>query len=379
MKKEINIKWKGATLDPSGYGAANRDFIYALHNAGVNITIEPWNYEAEHYTFYGQLGVLVNQLKKKKINYDTIIHHYVPNDLSLKYEAGKKNIGFSAWETSRIPKHWAPQINKLFDLQLVPSEYNKKVYEQSGITIPIKVMPHCFNQNEFELAEPLELESSIKNRFKFLSVFQWISRKNPFSLLKAYYTGFYEQKDVILIIKSYGLNRSLEEKNRLAYLIETIKKELQLDPNKCPPVLFIGDLISRNELVSLYKACDCFALPTSSEGFGMPFAEACASGMPIVAPNYGGQTDFLRKPFAYLSKYQMTPVAHMSFPHYSGLTNWCEPNVIDFRNGMRHFYELSKSDPAWFTGCGDLAKDMVKEKLSYEVIGPKFKKIIEEV
>jgi len=739
---DINLKWKGASLDPSGYGCANRDFIFALHKAGMNITIEPWNFEAKHYTLYGELGALVDRLKLRNIEYDRIVHHYVPNNINKYYEIGKKNIGFSAWETEQIPKHWVPQINKMFDLQIVPSKYNKRVYKQSGVEIPIMVIPHCFNQEEFANAKPIDMEPEVQERFKFLSVFQWCydaktrvlttdgfkyfkdlsyedkiatlnleteeleyhkpkrivkfkrkdtmikiksnmfnmcvtpnhkmvvkhhqktnfkyklvplneilsvndkkeviiasgyqakknciwngkekpyfiipkvgnsypkrkgipnkinmdtfleffgwflsegsayiqmrngephrniveisqekkkyrleiincitnmgftplydssshivfnsrelchyltqfgnqpkryipkwiknlsgrqinilltslvkggssiynnglwikyvttskrlaedilecllkvgksgaintedptkkkpgalkdgriingkllqyiisvnhkqtepemcyanieeieeydgyiycatvpnhnmlverngkvvfsgntERKNPLGLLKAYYTGFYEQKDVILIIKAYGLNQSEKEQQRLAFLIDVIKKELQLDPNKCPPVLFIGSLLSKKQIVSLYKACDCFVLPTRSEGFGMPFAEACAAGMPIVAPNYGGQVDFLDESFARLTKYQLTPVAHMSFPYYIGTSNWSEPDLIDFRDSMRYFYETNKHDPILFASYRKKAKEMVQEKLSYEIIGEKFKKIIEGV
>lgn len=370
----MRIKYKGPTLDPSGYGCACRDFIYALHHAGVEIVTEPWDFEQARGEFYGRTGLLVEELKTRKGEYDVVVNHYVPNYVERRHEVGKINVGYSTWETDKLPSHWVPQINKFFDLQLVPSEYNKKVYEDSGVTIPVKVMPHCFDVESFDRAVPIDNLAS-EGTFKFLSVFQWLERKNPLGLLKAYYSEFNGQNDVLLIIKSYGLGREENEKERLRKMIQSIRKEMRLEMS-APPVLFIGELLDREQLLSLYKSCDCFVLPTRSEGFGMPFAEACAAGETVVAPNYGGQVDFLKFPFAELIDYQLTPVAHMPMPNYDGTMCWCEPNLIEFREAMRLFYSNDKETR---TEWGNEAKQMVKENLSYEVVGQQFKQILEEL
>lgn len=342
----MKLCWKGCVLDPSGYGNANRDFVKSLHMLNVDIKVDPWNFEQKPAETYGADGALMKKLMVDGKKYDTVMHHYVPNNVEPRFEIGKKNFGYSTWETDRIPEHWVEQINKMFIKQIVPSEYNKEAYINSGVTIPVEVVPHCFDWKAFAEAEPLELGSDLDDKFKILSVFQWIERKNPIGLLKAYYTGFYGNEDVVLIIKSYGMNTSKQEQERLAYYIQAIKKELQLDPEKCPKVLFIGDLFSREQMLSLYAACDCFALPSKSEGFGMPYAEACASGMVIVAPDFGGQRDFLLGEFSILTEAQPTPVAHMHFPYYTGLMTWCEPDLIDFRNGMLEWYNMWKNSPA---------------------------------
>lgn len=370
----MKIKYKGPTLDPSGYGCSCRDFIYALHHAGVEIVTESWDFEQEKGEFYGRTGLLVEELKRRKSNYDIVINHYVPNYVERRYEVGKLNVGYSTWETDKLPSHWVTQINKFFDLQLVPSEYNKRIYEDCGITIPVEVMPHCFDTKAFKDAMPLKSFTEDK-RFKFLSVFQWHERKNPVGLLKAYYSEFNGHNDVLLIIKSYGLERSENEKEHLRQTIQQVKKEMRLEMS-APPVLFIGDLLTRDQLLSLYKSCDCFVLPTRSEGFGMPFAEACAAGKTVVAPNYGGQIDFLEFPFAELIDYQLTPVAHMPMPNYDGTMCWCDPNLIEFREAMGMFYSTDKETLAEW---GKEAQQMVDQKLSYKTVGQQYKKILENL
>ena len=51
-------------------------------------------------------------------------------------------------------------------------------------------------------------------------------------------------------------------------------------------------LVSRtspdDEVAALYRACDVFVLPYRGEGFGMPIAEAMASGLPVLVSNRCG-------------------------------------------------------------------------------------------
>jgi len=368
------IKWKGPTLDPSGYGTANRDYIYALNSIGANITVAPWNWEAQKASFYGEAGELVESLKNRNIDYDFVIHHYVPNQIQNNIEKGKINVGYSTWETDKIPPHWVDNINNCFDLQLVPSHWNKQTYKASGVKIPIEVVPHCLDTTPFEQAEVLEMPE-FENCFKFLSVFQWIERKNPFGLLKAYFSEFTGHDDVVLLLKTYGSSTSEKEKNRLKQMIAAIKRDVNL--KHYPPVYFLSDLLSREEMYSLYKTADCFVLPTRGEGFGIPFAEACAAENTVIAPKYGGQTDFLKEPFALLTSYFLTPVAHMYWiPHYNATMNWAEPNLNETKLFMRQMYEHSNSKrlDEWKKA----GKEYMKKTLNYEKVGKLFLQKLKE-
>ena len=51
--------------------------------------------------------------------------------------------------------------------------------------------------------------------------------------------------------------------------------------------------IELNDLIKLYVSCHAFVLPTKGEGWGLPFTEAGAMGLPIIATNWGAQTEFL--------------------------------------------------------------------------------------
>lgn len=338
----FGIKWKGPTLDPSGYGTANRDYVDALYRIGTDITVQPWNFENKSVDFYGEQGKLIESLKNKDIDYDVVVHHYVPNRPAP--EAGKFNVGYNTWETDSLPDNWVDKMNRSFDLVLVPSHFNKEVYRNSGVKVPVEVVPHCLDTSEFEIAKPAKIPG-FERHYKFLSVFQWTERKNPIGLLKAYFTGFYDRNDVVLVLKTYGSSTSKNQRDKIKQMIENIKKDLRFDPNRLPPIYFLGDLISRETMTSVYKGCDCFVLPTRGEGFGLPFAEALAANMQVVAPKQGGQIDILepQELTGYLPCIhgQWTPVSGMPWiPNYNGLMNWYDPNILEFRDMMIEAEEM---------------------------------------
>jgi glycosyltransferase involved in cell wall biosynthesis len=59
-------------------------------------------------------------------------------------------------------------------------------------------------------------------------------------------------------------------------------------------VKIIDELLPEAELVRLYSACDVFVLPSLSETFGWPVAEAMACGRPVVATATGIAPDLKR-------------------------------------------------------------------------------------
>lgn len=60
-------------------------------------------------------------------------------------------------------------------------------------------------------------------------------------------------------------------------------------------VHFLG-LISQKDLPAFYHASDIFIRPSRSEGQGISFIEAMASGLPVIATQVGGIADFLFDP-----------------------------------------------------------------------------------
>jgi glycosyltransferase involved in cell wall biosynthesis len=54
------------------------------------------------------------------------------------------------------------------------------------------------------------------------------------------------------------------------------------------------------QLPILYNMSNCFILPSRGEGFGLPYIEAGACEIPVIATRCGGQMDFLTDDNSYL-------------------------------------------------------------------------------
>jgi len=118
-----------------------------------------------------------------------------------------------------------------------------------------------------------------KFRFKFLSVFEWIMRKDPYTLIEAFIEEFTPEEDCCLILRCRSVFR-----NPRKYIGETAKgHNVFWMPQDVP------------NMPALYRACDAYVTATWGEGFGHPIAEAMACGLKVIAPNSTGIKEYLTK------------------------------------------------------------------------------------
>ena len=375
----MKILWKGATHDISGYSQANRAYVKALHEAGQEVMLFPMNNEAPDKNILPAdiaiMDSLITRDRKKLASADIVVHHYVPNEPNMMFCEGKPSVGYNTWETTKIPQHWVQNINKHFVGNFVPSHFNKNAYEDSGVTIPISVIPHIIDFEWFAGGSPLPLPEKMDGLYKFLSVFQWTPRKNPLGLLKAYFSTFYKRKDTILILKTYRSNTSLVEQNAIRQAIAACARSMNFATQDLPAVYVIYNQLSQDAMRGLYKACDCFVLPHRGEGFGLPLAEAIATGLPVITTAFGGQWDFIIDNGNNLIDYFLTPVCDMEWiPFYDGTQKWAEPNIEDLSAMMTNI--LDGHFPPHDT---DAALEHLKSLCSKEVVITKMLKALEAI
>lgn len=362
MKKEesVSVKYCGPFGDYTGYGEANRNAIRALYEAGVKVTTERVAYTTQEFA-YGKAYDIAHQQEGANIPYDIKIIH-VPSDGYLRFiEPTKYHIGHLFWETDGLSKTWVWNCN-LVDEIWTGGEWHKENFRKAGVKVPIYVFPQSVDTDPI-LYKPLEVPE--KKGFMFYSIFQWIERKNPRTLLEAYWREFEGNDNVTLLLKCYGMNLAGEEFERIKSDIKRWKAEIGLE--KYPNTLLVTRMLTRTDIMRLHITGDCFVSAHRGEGWGIPQVEAMSIGNPIISTNLGGVHEMLTNgENAMLTNYTWSNVKNMDFaPWYSTNQKWADVDFMDLRKKMRWAYE----NPAKLKEMGMAAQKFVKDRLSYKVVG----------
>ena len=191
---------------------------------------------------------------------------------------------------------------------------------------------------------------------------------------------FHDTPDALMVLKSYRSDTSKAERAIIERDINKFRVDISVDAvgnNSNAPMLFIGDLLSNDQMQSLYKGADVFALTSRGEGFSLPTAEAIMAGTPVIVPDAGGHIDFVDPENSYLVKGNWEPCQQMN-AFYSCDMEWYEPLVSSTRKALRAAYNDWKANKLALRG--EMAKAYIKNNgFDYQSIGEKFYEILEKV
>lgn len=236
------------------------------------------------------------------------------------------------FETDRLPADWPARLN-LLDEIWVPTIFNKKIFVAQGVTeskifvVPESVDVHFYtpaavvvnnNDNRVSGGGDGEIESSrgekeqtgknqknqknkqsaaavsyyplprVPNRdekkklFAFLSIFKWEERKGWRFLFEAYLREFSAADPVVLYILTSNYHSSTHKQEQDLQVWITSLFPANQEAKHLPPFIFLPPGIKQADMPSLYRAVDCFVLPSRGEGWGRPHVEAVSSGRDCV-------------------------------------------------------------------------------------------------
>lgn len=367
------IKYVAPIFDHSGYGAASRGYVLALHKLGIPLVIDPITFDKEHPDL-GEDGLVLDKLIDEKIDYNIIICHLTPEFWGKYREAGKISLGYTVWETSKLHPDWPGYINENADAVMVGCDWNIEVFKNSGVEIPIFVVQHGIEISEYENIMPYAISGIEKDAFKFYDIFQFTERKHPMALVKSYWAAFQNSENVALILKTYKDDFSKEEKNIIRETLQKLKDVTFFDNR--PPIYLILDMLSREEILGLHKAGDCFVSLDRGEGFGLPGFEAGAAGNPIIVTGIAGALEYAKPEHSYLVNYNLTPVSGMPWsPWYRGDQMWAEPDCGHAMELMRHVYNNQNEAKK----KGGMLKKYIAENFSWEQMAQKILDVIKAI
>lgn len=364
------IKYISPVWDNSGYAKASRGNILALHKAGIPLTLAPVSFEDAHPDL-GKDGDILRSLVNKDIDYNVVIIHTTPEFWAGHREEGKVNLGYTIWETDRLHPDWKNYINENVEKVLVGCSWNVGVFRNSGVTIPIGVVPHGISISAFDDIKPYQISGISDNTFVFYSIMQWTERKHPLALIKAYWYAFQNNEDVSLVLKTYRSDYSENERQAIRTTIKKLKHVMPM--GMYPKINFISDMLSEEEILGLHARGDCYVSLDRGEGFGLGPFEAGAVANSVIITGFGGALEYAKKDNSYLVDYILVPVHGMPYsPWYRGEQLWAEPGIKHGADLMKYVYENRNEAKE----KGLKLKQYINENFSWEVIA---QKIINEI
>tara|TARA_B100001250_G_C19802202_1_gene791623 strand:- start:1511 stop:2884 length:1374 start_codon:yes stop_codon:yes gene_type:complete len=317
----------------SGYGEHARDLVrsymehdkYEIHIQDVRWGDCPRNaLDKKNPTDKQMLDLILKEPSLPR-QPDIYVDIRIPNEFQT---IGKYNIGITAGtETNAVSQEWLQGCNKM-DLCIVPSNHSKAGFVNS-LYDEIQQAPNGQQQKvgELKLEKPMEvlfegadedvykpldtkeidseffdwLNTEVPEKFAFLLVGQWTKgnygedRKDIGKTIKVFYETFAnKKKQPALILKTNGATYSIMDREEMKSKIQWCKSQFPSDW-KFPNVYLLHGDLSKEEMNYLYNHPKVKSMVsfTHGEGFGRPLLEASMTGLPVIAPNWSGQIDFL--------------------------------------------------------------------------------------
>lgn len=372
----FGVVWRSPIWDPSGYADEGRCISKALARTERHVALEGihWNFtrcevsEADRALFSA-----LQRVGRAKSNIS--ITNCIPT-LVAPDPLATVNIIRTTFETDRIPQQWLPHLEQ-FDEVWVISQHNRRAFVRSGVAPErLRVMPSFLDTEAFRPEGPkYPLPESLNTRFMFLSIFDWQLRKGWDLLVAAYCQCFGPNGGVGLLLK---ITRA--HGHPLEIIQSQIAAVLQAngyDLSSRPDIVLMDQPLSAMEMASLYRAADVFVLPTRGEGWGRPYMEAMACGLPTIGTGASGNVDFMTSENSFLLPAELVdvpPEAAREISVYEG-HQWYEPKIESLKEAMtRAFLDANAAKQ-----LGQVARASIEARFSIEAGRSSIASAIEEV
>ncbi len=337
------LLWGGPVLEATGYADEVRGLATAAQVAGVPVALRNLLPEVPgvREALEARERRAVEQLLAAPVTEPFVELRHAPLESlgSFSSRAGYR-IARSMFETDSLPSSWVAVANGCDELW-VPSTFNRETFRQAGVRVPITVIPGGVNTQLFTPEVAPMVIPGVRGTV-FLSVFEWRDRKGWDVLLRGWAEAFGPDDDVTLVLRTYPVGVH----QRVAGMAGILAQIDQCLRDQCggrsrrdvAPIHLVEERIPWAQLPAFYRSATAFVLPTRGEGWGRPFMEAMACGVPVIATRWSAHLDFLRDATGYLVETDgVVPAETQDAAVYVG-QRWASPRVAHLVTQLRRVH-----------------------------------------
>jgi glycosyltransferase involved in cell wall biosynthesis len=228
-------------------------------------------------------------------------------------------------ESTQIPTEWTFILNHYFDAVIVPDPWLVNVYKNSGVMLPIFVLPIGLHLSSFF---KIPTKTTVNKIFTFGLSAAAVPGKNHEIVIDAFVEEFLKNpcdKDKVrLRIHSRG-GKHIEEIRK--YISDVRSNTIEFIPHSLP----------QQKYIQFMASLDCYVLLSMGEGFSITPREALALGIPCILSNAAAHKTICESSFVEIVDAPLPVPAYYSvFNETIGLKFNCK--LTDVRKAMRNVY-----------------------------------------
>lgn len=314
---------------PTGYGVAGFRLAEALLDAGVPLQWTPIDFSARSPGFPPERRShpRLDRHRSPIGPVDVTVLHAIPEVLPAVLDEGPPVVCHTVWETDRLQDHWPDLLNRCAGV-IVPTEWNAEVFRDSGVTVPVEVVPHARDALDGPVDDGWLAE--LGDRFLVYSIAAWEPRKTPWRSLEAYARAFDPDDDVVYVLKSGREHQAPDPRfqgppGRVRHTSWALAMTLrELGPT--PPIVLDDRVLTTAQIRGLHARGDCWLSLPHAEGWDLGAFDAAVAGTPLITTGWGAPAEYLDPRASCLVPARVVPVEVPPDPP-SPTMRWAEPDL----------------------------------------------------
>lgn len=346
------LRWDGPFFNTSGYAAHGRHVTRALLDDGIAVQLTPRDdvpaVKSRMMASGSRDAGAWRRMMRRVGRRDVLVTSYTATDWAgasvfgarrAEGRAYRAYVGLTHFECDRLPDGWAAACADVDELW-VASRFVRDLFLDGGVPPDkVHVIPTGIDASRFAPDRVAPLTVPGRRRFAFLATFDFTLRKGWDVLVDAWARAFSADDDVCLILRASSRRRD----DDVDAAIDAVLARSARARSTVAPIIRLGEELSDEDMARLYRAADVYVLPSRGEGLGLPYMEAMAAGVPVIATRWGGHLDFVDDETGWLVDVDglapVDPVHTARSPFYTASQRWAEPSVAHTATLLRQAFD----------------------------------------